>query len=203
MKRDADESPKVWPPLGLPSGSVRALLTLLVVAVVVSNIARGRTVDILWTETLLIALAHYFTARRFVELPPDVREDLENQGVIERESNPLYLPRHSIRFLILLAFGGLGYYLYQENRWREPQAFGLLTMVAAYLLGTIVRGVTHWLHRRRAAPPSRFWGDARAVIVLVALTLIAVPELMNLESTLPPDFEKAALGLVLFYFGSR
>jgi hypothetical protein len=54
------------PPLGLPSGSVRALLTFLIVAVVLVQLARGRDVETLWTETMMIALAHYFTSRLLV-----------------------------------------------------------------------------------------------------------------------------------------
>src|SRR5262249_36360605 len=58
-------SPERRPPLGLPNGSVRALLTLLIVAVVFVQVARGHQIEALWTETLMIALAHYFTSRRF------------------------------------------------------------------------------------------------------------------------------------------
>ena len=91
MNSEFEGPPQNWPPLGLPIGSVRALLTLIVVAVVVSRMARGLPVDALWTQTLLIALAHYFTARRFVSLPPDVLARLEEDGLIERERHP-FLP---------------------------------------------------------------------------------------------------------------
>ena len=57
-----------------PSGSIRGLLTLLIVAVIIAEVARGRSVEILWTETLMIALAHYFTSRRFIQLPVIRRE---------------------------------------------------------------------------------------------------------------------------------
>jgi hypothetical protein len=55
---------------------VRALLTLLIVAVVLVQVARGREVELLWTETLMIALAHYFTSRRFIRLSPDAMRRL-------------------------------------------------------------------------------------------------------------------------------
>jgi hypothetical protein len=35
--QEFEGSPKTWPPLGLPTGSVRALLTLIIVAVVVAK----------------------------------------------------------------------------------------------------------------------------------------------------------------------
>ena len=89
MTSEFEGSPKTWPPLGLPTGSVRALLTLIVVAVVITQLSLDREVNPLWTETLLIALAHYFTSRRFVTLPPDVLKRLEQEGVIENEQQPL------------------------------------------------------------------------------------------------------------------
>src|SRR6266481_1402574 len=107
------------PPLGLPNGSVRALLTLLVVAVVITQVCRQKDIEPLWTETLMIALAHYFTSRRFIHFTPEVIRRLEAEGHVEVESNPLYLPRHSIRVLILLAFTGLAVYAYRTKQLFE------------------------------------------------------------------------------------
>ena len=76
------------PPLGLPNGSVRALLTLLIVAVVISQVARGQHVSTLWTETLMIALAHYFSTRRFIKLAPELIHQLEAEGAVETELHP-------------------------------------------------------------------------------------------------------------------
>lgn len=196
-------SPKTWPPLGLPTGSVRALLTLIVIAVVVVRLALNRPLDSLWIETLLIALAHYFTSRRFVSLPPKVMQRLEQEGVIEKERQPLYLPRNSIRTIIVGTFIGLAIYLFREQRLFEPQALTLLSMVFAYLLGAIVRGISHWFARRRSQPITGFWGDVKALIVLAALLIAAVPELFQLGVQLPPLVHRVALGLTLFYFGSR
>ncbi|MFN9035546.1 MAG: hypothetical protein ACK5YO_04580, partial [Planctomyces sp.] len=55
--------PNQWPPLGLPNGSVRALLTLMVVGVVIQAVVRGQELDIIWTESLMITLAYYYTSR--------------------------------------------------------------------------------------------------------------------------------------------
>ena len=85
MNSEFEGSPRGWPPLGLPIGSVRALLTIIVMTVVMTRLVRDLPVDVLWIQTLLIALAHYFTSRRFVTLPPDVIARLEQDGVIERE----------------------------------------------------------------------------------------------------------------------
>ena len=108
MDQEFAGSPKTWPPLGLPTGSVRALLTLIIVAVVVTKIVFHHPPDSIWIETLLIALAHYFTSRRFVALSPEIMRRLEDDGAIDRERHPLYLPKNTIRFIIIAAFVGLG-----------------------------------------------------------------------------------------------
>ncbi len=204
-----ENSPKTWPPLGLPTGSVRALLSLIVVGVVVTRLALDRPLDVLWVETLLIALAHYFTSRRFVSLSPSVLQKLEQEGVIANERHPLYLPKNSIRTIIIGAFVGLGIYLFRgEGNWYErrlfqPQALALLSMVFAYLLGAIVGTISGWFKKRRAQPITGVWGDIKALIVLGAILVAAVPELFDFGMQLPPLVDRIALGLTLFYFGSR
>ncbi len=196
-------SPKTWPPLGLPTGSIRALLTLIVVAVVVTKITYARDLDALWIETLLIAMAHYFTSRRFVSLSPDVLLRLEQEGVIEKERHPLYLPRNSIRTIIVGAFVGLGIYLFREHRILETQALALLSVVFAYLLGGLVRGISYWWNRRRAKPASGTWGDLKALIVLGSLVVVGGLELFVPDLRLPTYMHHIVLGMTLFYFGSR
>lgn len=190
------------PPLGLPAGSVRALLALMIVAVVIANTVRERTVELLWTETLMIVLAHYFTSRRFVRLPPDVVRHLEQQGHLEIETNPLYLPRHTIRAVIVLAFAGLGAYLFHKRRL-EPESLAILVTVFAYLVGVIGHGALVWWRTRFGGKPWRWWEDAKAIIVLVVLAVTAAAFLLDLNDQLPRRVPLIALALVLFYFGSR
>ena len=208
MSKEFEGSPKTWPPLGMPIGSVRALLTLIAMAVVISRLARNMTVDSLWIQTLLIALAHYFTSRRFISLPPDVIIRLEHDGLLEPERHPLFLPKNSIRTLIVLAFGGLAAYLYSEGRLfnNEPvnhQALTLLCLIFAYLLGALARTIGGWFNRRRVTPPSGTWGDIKAMTVLIVLILAAIPEFQNQPLGLPDIFHQIALGMMLFYYGSR
>jgi len=180
------------PPLRLPSGSVRALLTLLIVAVVISQMVRGRDVEVLWTETLLIALAHYFTSRRFIKLPPEVIHRLAAEGHVEVEANPLFMPKHSIRIILIAAFVGVAICLYFQHRLFEAPALSLLGVVFAYLLGVVARF-------------KQFRGgeNAKAVLVLLVLAATAGAYLLDQGALVPPMWRNITLGLVLFYFGSR
>jgi hypothetical protein len=180
------------PPLGLPGGSVRALLTLLIVAVVVVQTARGQEVELLWTETLMIALAHYFTSRRLLNLSPDLIRQLTAAGQLEAESQPLHLPRHSIRALILLAFVGLAVYLFQHGRLGQPQAVSLLCVVGAYSLGI--------LSRAKTGPG---WEDLKAGVVLAVMFFAASVYLLGRPDLMPAALRSLTLALALFYFGSR
>ncbi len=206
-------SPKTWPPLGMPTGSVRAILGLLVVAVVVTKMARFEDFqtdeDKLWIVTLLITLTHYFTSRRFVALSPEVRRQLEDDGVIDRERHPLFLPRNSIRVIIIGAFSWLAYHVYTNGPEHENgilyghHVASLLGMMASFLLGAIVRGIGNWWNGYRPQRSAGTWGDLKALGVILVLTLVAIPEFLGQQSVVPPIFFRVALGFTLFYFGSR
>jgi len=179
-------------PLGLPAGSVRALLTLLVVAVVVMQVARGHEVELLWTETLMIALAHYFTSRRFISLSPEVVRRLTAEGSIDTEGQPLGLPKNSIRAMIILAFLGLTAYLLHEGRLLQSQAVPLLGVVFAYLVGIMARAKTF-----------RGWEDLKAGVVIAVMLYAAASYFFDAPQMLPPAARNAVLALALFYYGSR
>jgi hypothetical protein len=193
-------------PLGIPAGSVRALLCLMIVSLLVIQTARGMRVDVVWSEALMIMLAHYFTTRRFVPLSNDLRAKLEASGEIEPDENPLYLPKHSVRILLIAAFAGLAWYLHAHGRLFEPQSLPLLVSVGAYLLGITVRGVLSWSSRHTGVTAPAWWVDLKAsgtlliVSIAILLQLVGANELHGVDTARLQDF---SLGLVLYYFGSR
>jgi hypothetical protein len=205
VPRMGSQKPK-RPPLGLPPGSVRALLCLMIVAFLVVQTARGVRVDVVWSEALMIMLAHYFTTRRFVPLSREVRAKLEATGEIEPDESPLYLPKHSVRILLIAAFAGLALYLYDHRRLFEPQSMSLLVSVGAYLLGITVRGFLAWCSQRTGVTAPAWWTDLKAwftlavVLVAVLLQIAGSKEGGGIGATRLEDF---SLGLVLYYFGSR
>lgn len=198
---EPSETPR--PPLGLPSGSVRALLTLLIVAVVISLVVREKEVEPLWMETLMIALAHYFTARRFINLTPAVRQRLEAEGHVETEAHPLYLPRHSIRVILMLAFVGLAVYLHREGRLFQPQALSILGVVFSYVLGIVAGSLLAWWTKGRQTEATHWWENVKAMVVLGVMLFTAGAYLLDRPDLIPHQVRNTTLGLALFYFGSR
>src|SRR4029078_3372845 len=122
---------------------------------------------------LMIVLAHYFTSRRLIDLPADVMQRLQAEGYVDRETNPLSMPRHSIRTIIVLTFVGLAYYLYHAGRINEPEANSILVTVFAYMVGVIARSFWKWWSRFRPAKRSMWWEDSKAAVVMIALAITA------------------------------
>jgi len=184
--------PENRPPLGLPRGSIRAILTMMIVAVVIAQLVRGEQVELLWTETLMIALAHYFASRRFIRLPPEVITRLVAEGHIELEARPLYLPSYSIRVILIAAFAAVGVYLFRQGHLFEQQPLSILGVVFVYLLGVFARLRT-----------VRGWEDLKAIVALGVLAVTSLAYIFGFGAYVPHALRVVTLGLVLFYFGSR
>lgn len=195
--------PNERPPLGLPPGSVRALLALLVVAVVIVLGVRGKELDTLWSETLMIVLAHYFSSRRLVDLPADLQRQLEEAGTIAHEPRPLYLPRHTIRVAIILAFVGLAAYLAREGKLFTSSAMQSIGVVFAYFFGIVFRWLRDWGCKLLGVTPRWWWGDTKAIVAIVAAGACATFYFIDRSDLLLPWQRDAVLGMILFYFGSR
>lgn len=192
------------PPLGLPVGSVRALLALLVVSIVIAEVVRGHQLSIALTEALMLVLALYFSTRRILSVSPAVLARLESEGQVPRERQPLFLPRFAIRILILLSFAGTAAFLFQQGRLANLQSLSSLGLVAAYLAGVVCRPVGRVLRRKEFAASllDRF-ADLRALLVLGAAGTLAAFYWLDMHGQLPNWADHGALTLVLFYFGAR
>jgi hypothetical protein len=138
-----------------------------------------------------------------VNLSPAVLRQLETEGHIEAESNPLHLPRHSIRVILSLAFAGLAVYLYRSARLFDPQPLSILGVVFAYLLGVSARGLWSWARGGRPSRWSNRWEDFKAATVVIVLAFTSTAYLCGRADLVPHQLLNATLGLVLFYFGSR
>jgi hypothetical protein len=197
--------PRVRKVLGLPPGSIRALLTLMTVGFIVAQTARGIQVSLLWFESLMIVLAHYFAHRRFVALSPAVREKLKAENLVEDEPHPLYLPKHSLRTIIVLAFLGLAIYLAAQGRLRDPVAAPVFFSVGSYFLGIGFGNFVTWWNKDKPRLDSSWFETTKAAVTLLAVAFAIVIQLFGWQQEIPygNKLEALPLALMLFYFGSR
>jgi hypothetical protein len=191
--------------LGLPPGSIRALLTLMTVGFIVVQTGRGIRVSLLWFESLMIVLAHYFAHRRFVPLSPAMREKLKCEDLIEDDTHPLYLPQHSLRTIIVLSFIGLAIYLGVKGHLRDPVAVPVFISVGSYFLGIGFGTFAAWRSRGKASITASWFENVRAVVTLIAVAFVIAVQLFGWQQSIPygDKLEALPLALMLFYFGSR
>lgn len=190
-------------PLGLPKGSIRAILALIIVTVACQQILTGVKPSLLLAETLMIVLTHYFTTRRHVQITAYMRAKLESLGELEVEENPLWLPRGSVRGLISLAFVITVVLLIGQGRLFDPDVWTILLPFAAYLFGALFGILFRRERAKSSAPPGWF---ARMFIHLLALFVVFVGItllFLAFYSNMPDWVASMLLSAILYYFGTR
>lgn len=199
-------------PLGLPRGSVRAVLAFLVLGTVWALLLipaekiRDGIPPYLFYLTFLI-VGSYFSSRAGTPHPK-----------ITGEPQPLFLPRGTIRALIILGFVGactIGYH--HDHRFFEKIHLGhiaaapLLPFVlfGSFFLGVVVNALAGWVLMRPGGMPTWYqdvlaWVSVLAVFGLafdVIYQLVIVPH--SASSSELPQWHGILAGIVAFYFGAR
>lgn len=193
-------------PLWMPPGSIRAILALTIVGIVIYQILTGDGVGLLLSETLSIVLTHYFASRRSVTLPPELLNSPEIRDLLEHESNPLWLPRGSVRLIMLVAFITTAVILLIKGQLFSPNVVGTIVLIFAYLVGVLIR----WLRNGRSMTPSAvrypILVHLMGFFVLFAcfiMVLLALGSSGDANAGLPGWLEQFLLAFILYYFGSR
>lgn len=198
--------------LGLPAGSVRALMAIVVFATVWALLLRDPTREVpdYLRDLLFIIMGHYFASRR--------RAD--NTGA-EPGPPPLYLPRGTVRLVLIAGCVAVGVLLFRRGRLTEvdhnPGALTLL-LVGGFLLGVAVSAAHSWW-RARGHAPSRILEDLRALVSLAATAGLVALIWNRLDPILPPETVDTAFARIMhlgrygpehvlaaivgFYFGAK
>src|SRR3954453_14263520 len=152
--------------LGMPAGSVRALLAIMIFATTWALILLKPTQEVpdYLGDLLFIIMGHYFAAR--------------NRVPQEREPGPppLYLPRGSVRSLLVIGCLAVAVLLPLRGQLtsldHNPGVVTLL-LVGGFLLGVAINAVTAWWLGEGRRPP-RVVEDLRAIVSLAAAILLIV-----------------------------
>ncbi len=213
--RPASEPPRyVRQPLGLPAGSVRALLAFMVLGLIwtllLLPIDKADKVPLYLYYLMFLILGHFYAAHGHTIAGPSTGP-----------KSPLYLPRGSIRLLIILGFVGvLGWRYYQHRdlndllKIKEPlleQPYLPLVLVGTFFVGVFFSRV---IGRMLAGPrgPSPWFQDIQAWVALMATLGLAVEFIIQLVINPSLDVDKrldvhdaemVLAGIVSFYLGAR
>jgi hypothetical protein len=200
--------------LGLPAGSVRALLAFAVLAmlwvIALRPVLGGQSLadfklplEFVYLQILMVLiLAHFFAAHG------------GSIGPHAGGRSPLGLPRGSVRFLLLAGYLGLAVYLFRiQPKFEVPPqgAFVLLMLLlfSGFFLGHVLTAAVRGASRGTLP----FWfQDVQAWVALLAMGVLAVLMIvelfinptLSLENKIDmPTLEAILAGLVGFYFGAR
>jgi hypothetical protein len=189
--------------LGLPSGSIRAMLGLSVLAGLwAMAIVHPKSLPatfVYLTILKLFILVHYFAAH--------------GKHTVPGAKHALGLPSGSIRFVLLGGFAGLLTYLYKESaEFSMPDGQRLYFLIALLMAGFFIGYVLTSLFRSSTGDLPAWYQDVQAWLALLAaiglFILVIVYGVINpsveADQQLNIDHIEAGLSaLVGFYFGAR
>ncbi|MBL8796451.1 MAG: hypothetical protein JNM56_21305 [Planctomycetia bacterium] len=201
-------------PLGLPAGSVRALLILMVLGTIITLLLmpkeRNVTVPIHLYYLLFLMTGAYFSTR-----------SRPAGSTPSSEASPLYLPRGTVRIVIIAGFFGVMGFAFVRDPWgfldrpllsdRDRQATLVLplVMMGTYLLGIITSSAAQKFLAGPLGVPAWYqdvtaWVSVLAVFGLGADTILQLVVFPTLASPpqLPP-MQLALSSIIAFYFGLR
>ncbi|MFX0080598.1 MAG: hypothetical protein ACFE94_02495 [Candidatus Hodarchaeota archaeon] len=94
-------------PLGMPRGTVRALITLMIVSFPFGYLLTGEPIPPLIINAIFIVIAFYFEARKSSEENiKKIIDELKSTDLktidLKKEKKPLYLPKYTVRILLVV-----------------------------------------------------------------------------------------------------
>lgn len=187
--------PKIMHPLWMPRGSIRALLTLIILGSVGFLMYCDRLVHPDLRDALLMVLGYYFAMRR-----------TKTEGAVSGERCPLWLPGGSIRILILAAFIAMTYLLFKENRLLGNPQLPLLVLGWGFLGGYYLKWILQrWQESLSEKFFVRFLGHTKAFIAIAVTLAYCLAFVLGRDALVAahPYSSKVFLAVVGFYFGSR
>ncbi len=199
-------APSIPPPLGMPTGSVRAVLALIMCAsiwylAIHPEINSGQIPTPL-LDSVILVIGFYFGVRAGTGTAALAPTPAATGTKVKQ---PLHLPRGSIRTILLLGFfGTIAYVVYKGLGF--PTGFDLiLQVITSYLIGYVSAVIVH--RRRMAGKPvirAIVWFhnlNAVAVIALVAYSCAVF--IFQWPHILGSYANNLLAWAVAYYFGSR
>ncbi len=184
-------------PLYLPSGSIRALVTLSISIACWTVVFSGRDIPEYLFALVLTLLGYYFGYRK--------KSTQQEQYSPVKQSQPLFLPKGIIRFVLIMGFivsGLVAFSRFMDNmddaaRYVQLKYFGIVWgLIFGYFFAA--------LYRRRKAKKVRsgVMLHIKGLLVIVVTILLSRLLIMG-KNDLSPNLIMPLLMIISLYFGSR
>ncbi len=135
-------------PLGMPRGTVRALITLMVVSFPFTYIFFNAQIPSEVVNTIFILVAFYFEARKGEDTILKIIEEIKNPEKISEEKRltkkPLYLPRYTVRIslmILLIVFYLIDIFIQNISLELTNTLIDILVIAILYFIGTFFRAI--------------------------------------------------------------
>lgn len=185
-------------PLGLPVGSVRALLLLGLGACGVLALRRDGDLPAWLGTALVIAAAAYFSSRSAMNAQ---RAAAAGGGeVVPRPRHPLGLPAGTVRLMFLAAVG-YGAWLWFHQRAEDAARLPVVWILAAFALGIVMRWILTRVRPEDVG--ARFFDHLLALIALLALGGLLAIAITGRPEALGDWSQPLLAAIVVHYFASR
>ncbi len=145
-------------PLGMPRGTVRALITLLLVAFPFGYLISGEDIPGIVINIIFVAVAFYFEARRserekLITIVNEIKRTDLVKVERKKEKKPLYLPKFSVRILMtimIISFLTINWYGGNLITFVNTNTLvDLMIIIAIFFAGTVFRSIFKARERRR------------------------------------------------------
>ncbi|MEM3341457.1 MAG: hypothetical protein QW728_02065, partial [Thermoplasmata archaeon] len=156
---------------------------------------------------MLVVVAFYFGARTMTPDSDTTEKNPDEKGgfvnwLTSLKDSPLFLPKGTIRFLMIVAFGTLAYFTYSKNGSIPEALLQILTIIAGYILGIIITYFYHKISDKTDAKVSVF-GHVKAAITLLFIIFINTGYIFDWSFATSGVVDRLMTLLITFYFGSR
>jgi len=140
-------------PLGMPRGSIRALIAIMVVAFPFTYLLEGKEIPSAITSAIFILVAFYFDSRKgeheeYKELIMQVRDPVQFKELKKKMEYPLYIPEYSVRtslIIMLMAIIIINFYGPNVPFEIMNTIVDILLMISFFILGALFRKLLNYI----------------------------------------------------------
>lgn len=139
-------------PLGMPRGTVRAVIAIMIVSFPLGYLIFDQIIPGLIVSAVFIVVAFYFQSRKSAteKLKSIVNElknpETEEELIREKKYQPLYLPKYSVRVSLLVILIVTQILIFSKTDASDSFAVtntlaDILLMIILFLIGVSIRGI--------------------------------------------------------------